>query len=339
MAGGRRGTRVTVVSTTQRPTVRSRVWPAAAAVAVVLFVALFAMGATGPLTVVVPSLIAVAAVAFAFWAVRRAGAERAAYEDRLTRWAATEAVLAERLRIARDLHDIVSHGLGLITVRAAAARHLTAPADPQTDEMRADGTQTDDVPADDVPADHAPADHVPADHAPADHAPADDLRTALADIEKAGRQATAELRRMLTVLRAGDADAPREPPESISAVPAIVAAAGIAGLRTRLRLEDLGDVSQGAQVAVCRTVREALNNVARHAGPADVDVRIHRDGGAVSVSISDSGPDGRWPAAPGAGHGLTGLRERITALGGSFRAEPASGGFRVTARIPDEGNR
>ena len=61
------------------------------------------------------------------WAVYRTRAERAVYEARLLSWAAAESTAAERLRIARDLHDLVSHGLGLITVRAAAAR-LTASA-------------------------------------------------------------------------------------------------------------------------------------------------------------------------------------------------------------------
>jgi two-component system sensor histidine kinase DesK len=296
MAAGPRGTRVTAMSTLQRPTTRSRVWPGAAVVLVVLLGVLFTMGTTGPFTVVLPSVIAGAAVAFAVWAVRQTRLNRAEYEARLTRWAAAEAVLGERLRIARDLHDIVSHGLGLITVRAAATRHLTGGADPDVDEMRA----------------------------------------ALGDIETAGRHATGELRRMLAVLRAGDDDAPRGPAEGLTELAGIVASAGVAGLRIALRSEEVGTVSQGVQMTVCRTVREALNNAARHVGPTDVEVRVHRDGDAVVVTIRDSGPDGSWPAAPGAGHGLTGLRERVTGLGGSFLAEPVGPGFHVVARIPDE---
>jgi two-component system sensor histidine kinase DesK len=283
------------VSTTQRPTTRSRVWPVTAVVVIVLLTSLFTVGTTGRVTVALPSLIALAAVALAVWAVRQTRSNRADYEARLTRWAATEAVLAERLRIARELHDIVSHGLGLITVRAAATRHLTGGDDPDVGEMR----------------------------------------TALADIETAGRHATGELRRMLTVLRAEDDDAPRGPAEGLAELPGIVTAAGVAGLRTRLTVEELGEVSQGVQMTVCRTVREALNNAARHAGPTDVEVRVHRDGDAVVVTISDGGPDGAWPAAPGARHGLTGLRERVTGLGGSFLAEATDAGFRVVARIPD----
>lgn len=161
---------------------------------------------------------------------------------------------------------------------------------------------------------------------------------ALTDIEEASRHATAELRRMLTVLREPGAGGPRTPLENLDALPGIVRAAEAAGLRPRLAAEPLGEVTQGVQVAVCRTVREGLSNTARHAGPSsDVLVRVHRDGSFVVVSVADRGPSTPgWRAVPGAGHGLDGLRERITSLGGTLLAEPVDGGFRLTARIPDE---
>jgi signal transduction histidine kinase len=162
-----------------------------------------------------------------------------------------------------------------------------------------------------------------------------EAQLALSDVEQAGRDATAELRRMLTVLRnPGDAG-PRRPVEDLTALPAIVAGTAPTGVRPRLRVDELGPVSAGAQLAVCRTVREALHNVARHAGPSDVRVHVYRDGDAVVTTVHDQGPDGQWPSAPGAGHGLTGLRERVTALGGTLDAGPAGPGFRVVARIPD----
>ncbi|MEU3164798.1 histidine kinase [Streptosporangium sp. NPDC006930] len=288
------------MNTLQRPVWRSHAGLVSGVVFVVLLVLLLAAGAEGPLAGVVPSVIAAIAIGVAVWAVRRTRATRADYEARLTSWAATEAVLAERMRIARDLHDIVSHGLGLITVRAAAVRQVT----------NADGRDVAE------------------------------LREALADIEAAGRQATAELRRMLTVLRTSgdsrDEEVPRLPVESLEQLPAIVRGAEVTGLRTRLDLEPLGEVSQGVQVAICKTVREALNNSARHAGPTTVSVHLYRDGGTVVVTIADSGPDGPWSARPGAGHGLAGLRERLSGLGGSLHAADVEGGFRVVARIPDE---
>jgi two-component system sensor histidine kinase DesK len=285
------------MSTRQRPVWRSPAWPVTGVVLGVLAVTLVAAGARGVLAAVLPALIAAAAVGVATWAVRRNRADRAGYEARLTGWAAAEAVLAERMRIARDLHDIVSHGLGVITVRAAAARLVA-------DAGGADGSA--------------------------------EARDALADIETVGRNATAELRRMLTVLRAADDEAvPRRPAEGLDQLPAIVRDAEITGLRVRLTLEAVGEVSLGAQIAVCKTVREALHNAARHAGPTDVRVHVHRDGDAVVATVSDDGPAGFREPVPGAGHGLIGLHERIRGLGGSLHAEADEPGFRVTARIPD----
>jgi two-component system sensor histidine kinase DesK len=112
----------------QRPARRSRVWPVTGGALIALVMVLLLTGSNGPLSVLIPTLLAVAAAGVAVWAVRRSRADRAEYEARLTAWAATEAAVAERMRIARDLHDIVSHGLGLITVRAAATRLAGADA-------------------------------------------------------------------------------------------------------------------------------------------------------------------------------------------------------------------
>ncbi|MET7422612.1 histidine kinase [Dactylosporangium sp. NPDC005555] len=272
-----------------RPSGRPSALPVLVVVGVVLLAVMCTVGGDGPGSVVLPWVMVACAVTAALWAVRRSRADRAAYESRLTAWAAAEAVLAERLRIAGDLHDIVSHGLGLITVRAASTRHLPKPAE---------------------------------------------VEAALTDIEDASRHATAELRRMLTVLRSPTA---RAPLDGLDDLPAIVAGAAVAGLRTRLTVDPhLGEVSQGVQVAVCKTVREALSNAARYAGPTDVQVTVRRDGRSVVVAVVDPGPpqDG-WRPSPGAGHGLVGLRERITSLDGTLTAGPVGGGFRVTARIPD----
>jgi two-component system, NarL family, sensor histidine kinase DesK len=274
----------------QRPARRSRVWPVTGSALAALVLILVLVGADGVPAVVLPPLIAVGAVVLAAWAIRRSHTDRVAYEARLTRWAAAEAVLAERLRLAGDLHDIVSHGLGLITVRAAAARLSGDPGE---------------------------------------------VREALSDIEAAGREATGELRRMLTVLRTADEAGPRRPLEDLTQLPAIVSGAEATGVRARLTLEPIGPVSPGVQVAICRTVREALHNVARHAGPSDVRVHVYRDGDTVVASVHDGGPDGPWPGTPGAGHGLTGVRERVTGLGGTLHAGPVEQGFRVVARIPD----
>ncbi|MEU8173605.1 histidine kinase [Microbispora hainanensis] len=88
-----------------------------------LLLALLAVGRGGAAAVVLPVVIAALALTVTVGALFHARRQRIAYEARLTAWAGERAAQAERLRIARELHDIVSHGLGLITVRASAARY------------------------------------------------------------------------------------------------------------------------------------------------------------------------------------------------------------------------
>ncbi|WP_245674779.1 sensor histidine kinase [Herbidospora cretacea] len=258
-------------------------WPPIAAVYVLLLLVLLSAGGEGPGVVVVPAVIAALTLATTAWALVRGRRQRATYEAQLTAWAGERAAQAERLRIARDLHDIVSHGLGLITVRATTARYVR-----------------------------------------------DDPEAALEDIERIGRQTTTELRRMLRVLRDNEAAAPLRPAESLDDLPGIVAEAERAGLTVTLDVAD-HTAGPGAQLAVCAVVREALNNTARHAGPTTAAVEVRRDDDWITVTVRDDGPVDGWVAHRGAGHGLEGLRERVTAL----TAGPDGDGFRVTARIPE----
>lgn len=276
----------------ERPARRSRVWSIAIGALLVVLVVSFILGFTGDLAVV---LLVGIALAVAVWAVIRLRKERAAHEAALTRWAASEAIFAERLRIARDLHDIVSHGLGMISVRAAAARHLNSR-----------------------------------------NASERPLLEAIEDVEALSREATLELRRMLETLRAVDEPAPRHPTDTLASLPEIIAGAQRAGLHVELHREDLGTVSPGAQPAICAIVREGLGNSARHAGFTRVRVHLSREHDTISISITDDGPSTGWAAAPGAGHGLIGLRERVTSLGGTLHAEPHETGFRLEATVPEK---
>lgn len=104
-----------------RPSWASRAWLVAAGVFVLLLLMLLALGQDAPYLFVALTLILAAAAGVTTWALLRTRAERRSYEERLIEWAAERAVQAERLRIARDLHDLASHGLGLMTVRAATA--------------------------------------------------------------------------------------------------------------------------------------------------------------------------------------------------------------------------
>lgn len=236
------------------------------------------------------------------WAIGRSRAQRRDYEERLGAWAAERAVEQERLRIARELHDLSSHGLCLITVRAAATGYLLGP-DADAERQRA-----------------------------------------LQDIERIGRATTTELRRMLTLLRSpGDDPAPLHPADTLAALPDIVAEAERNGLIIQSALEQFGDeagsyggLSPGVQLTVCAIVREALTNVLRHAGPTTVRLTVTRDRDAdtVGVLVVDDGGHPGWNPEPGAGHGLTGLRERVKAHGGILAATPARHGFQLRATIP-----
>lgn len=234
------------------------------------------------------------------WAVQRGRGRRRDYEERLTSWAAERAVSRERLRIARDLHDLSSHGLGIITVRAAATGYLTGP-DADTQRQRA-----------------------------------------MLDIERVSRTTTAELRRMLTLLRTpGDEPAPLRPADSLAALPGIIEEAERTGLTIRYTTENVvaeaegyAGIAQSVQLAICAVVRESLTNVLRHAGPTTVRVAIVRAGGNIDVDVDDDGPLPGWRAEPGSGQGLLGLRERLKTHRGTLAASQGRDGFHVRAVIP-----
>lgn len=278
---------------TDRPTWRSRAWLVAVALLAALGGLLASVGVDRPLSAwVVVAVVATVAVCVIGWAIHRTRRQRQRYEEELASWAGERARQTERLRIASDLHDLVSHGLGIITVRAAVARTAASP----------DGER--------------------------------ERAAALTDIEQVSRETTTELRRMLAVLR-DPGTAPLRPAETLDDIAAIVQDANAAGLSVALGVEELGDVSPGAQLTVCAVVREALHNTIRHAGPTHARVNACRDGEDVLVEVQDAGPRESWQPQAGAGHGLDGLSERVAVLGGTLHAKPDGNGFHVTARIPD----
>jgi signal transduction histidine kinase len=204
-------------------------------------------------------------------------------------------VAQERLRIARDLHDLSSHGIGLITVRASSTGFLEGP------DAAAEREQ------------------------------------ALQDIERVSRQTMTELRRMLALLRApDDVSAPLRPADTLATLPAILTEAERHGLITRFdgSVPDAADLSQDVQLTACAVVREGLANALRHAGPTTVAVTVVHDEDGLTVGVRDDGPRPGWQAEPGAGHGLTGLRERLATHGGSLIGSSDGAGFHLRARIP-----
>jgi len=166
----------------------------------------------------------------------------------------------------------------------------------------------------------------------------DRAEEAIVSIEGTGREALAEMRRLLGVLRRGDEDLALAPQPSLSRVDALLARTRAAGLDVALeRSGDDAPLPAGVDLAAYRVIQEALANVVRHAGAEHATVRLTYDPRAVVVEVVD---DGRGATNGGgkAGHGLIGLRERVDLYGGDFEAGPrAEGGFGVRARLPVAG--
>ena len=229
-------------------------------------------------------------------------AERAEWATAQREQEARRATLAERLRIARELHDIVAHHVSVVVIQAQGAQRV---------------------------ADRDP----------------DRARQAMADVERTARTALEEMRRMLGLLRSPD-DA--EDTGSLDVAHGVADIAALADRMTgsgvavtvRTTGEPFG-VPEDVGLALYRIAQEALTNVLKHAGPAHAEVHLHYSE-QLEITIAD---DGRGAAAvltgaapPGAGRGITGMRERVAMLGGRITAGPQpGGGFRVHAVIPRPG--
>jgi signal transduction histidine kinase len=161
---------------------------------------------------------------------------------------------------------------------------------------------------------------------------------ALATIEETGRVALREMRRMLSVLRT-DAEpvGELEPQPDLPGVEMLLEQIREAGLPVVLAVSgEPGTLDPGVALTVYRVTQEALTNSLKHAGPASAEVRLDFTAKELTIDICDTGR-GPHPGTDHIGHGLLGMRERISLYGGTLRTGPRpGGGFRVTARIPLE---
>lgn len=159
-------------------------------------------------------------------------------------------------------------------------------------------------------------------------------REALWSVERSGRDALLEMRRMIGVLRRGDAELAGAASPGLSQLGTLCERARAAGLPVTLQQEgEPRALSPGAELVAFRVVQEALTNTIKHAGPAHARVRVSFTSEALVVEVSDTGrgPEG----SAGGGHGLIGMHERLALYGGELETGGrAEGGFRVAARIP-----
>jgi signal transduction histidine kinase len=168
-----------------------------------------------------------------------------------------------------------------------------------------------------------------------DHDP-DRAREALSSVEHTGREALAEMRRMLDVLRVEDERAALAPQPSIDELEALIDLAREAGLQVELEVEgERRRVSSGVDLSAFRIVQEALSNTIKHAGAANARVRLRFGDDEMEVDVVDDGHGVRPRDDNGKGHGLVGMRERVAMLGGRLEAGyRANGGFEVRATLP-----
>ncbi len=223
---------------------------------------------------------------------------------------ARQSATEERLRIARELHDVIGHSLSLINVQSGAALHEHA--------RRPEGTKG--------------------------------LVDALEAIRASSKDALRELRATLGVLRQADEEAaPTAPAPGLEEVRELVERARSAGLDVRLVVEGPRGRPVPRQVghAAYRIVQESLTNVTRHAEARRVVVTVRYEGDDIRVRVEDDGrgaAEEDTAAGAGTGSGIAGMAERARALGGELtvgnahedgvREGGAGRGFRVEARLP-----
>jgi signal transduction histidine kinase len=163
----------------------------------------------------------------------------------------------------------------------------------------------------------------------------DEARRALASIEEASREAMAELRRLLGVLREPDEGAERGPQPGLERLDHLVEQFREAGLNVDVREEgDRRPLPAGLDLSAYRVVQEALTNTLKHSGSNSARVLVRFGADALDVEVKDRG--GRTPREIGAngGKGVVGMRERVALFGGALEAGPADGGFSVRATFP-----
>jgi signal transduction histidine kinase len=205
--------------------------------------------------------------------------------------ARAEAVASERAKIARELHDVVTHNVNVVVMQAMAASGVL-----ETDPSR--------------------------------------VRAPLEAIESSGREALAEMRRMLGVLREED-ELLLGPQPGVADIGRLVGSLQQAGQSVSYRMDDsVGDLPDGMGMVLFRIAQEALTNAMKHARGATTNVVVRRTSTDVELEVSNGG--GSPEEEPtGARHGLIGMGERAALFGGRVDARPTGdGGFRVLATLP-----
>lgn len=231
------------------------------------------------------------------WTVGRSVDERRRHAADLRERTAEQAVVAERLRIARELHDAVAHSIGVIAIQAGVGRRVidTQPAEARSALAAIENTSRD----------------------------------TLAGL----RRMLGALREAELTDRGGDA--PLGPVPELADVEGLAARSEATGLRVDVEWRgERRPLPTEFELSGYRIIQEAITNVVRHSGADACRVTVDYGGDDLSIEITDEGR-GSIGLPGAAGYGLTGMRERAALLHGEFTAGPRpEGGFRVAVRLP-----
>lgn len=208
--------------------------------------------------------------------------------------AARRLAYEERLQVARDVHDVVGHGLAVINMQAGVALHVLERRPEQAAE-------------------------------------------ALNAIKQISKDALEDLRGTLALFRQPDpANGARRPPPGLDQLDSLVATMADSGLSVDLQCTgERVKLPAAVDLAAYRILQESLTNVLRHAGSASATVRVDYAANHVGLEVSDRGRGRAARDARPGGHGIVGMRERASAIGGSLEAGPRpDAGFQVRAVLP-----
>jgi signal transduction histidine kinase len=254
------------------------------------------VGSGGPpsVAIAVPLFIIIA------WLIGHSIRQAQARAELVRVQAAAQAEMAERLRIARDVHDIVAHSIGVIAIQAGAGRRVfdASPGEARDALAAIEATSRETLSG---------------------------LRRMVTGLRRADPES-------------GPGQAPMDPAPGLAGLERLAATTLDAGVQVEVDWHGSREpLPADIDLSAFRIIQEAVTNVVRHAGADRCQVAINRQDGELSIEVTDSGrgaPASKLsPSA--AGYGITGMRERAALLGGDLSAGPRpGGGFRVAARLP-----
>jgi signal transduction histidine kinase len=252
------------------------------------------VGTTVAVVVIVVPLVAIIA-----WLIGNSIRQAQAQAELVRAQAAAQAAMAERLRIARELHDIVAHSIGIIAIQAGAGRRVFDARPAQARDALAAIEVTS--------------------------------RETLSGL----RRMVTGLRRAEPEPGPGQAPQGTAPAPGLADIGRLAAMTLDAGVRVEVDWRGSREpLPADIDLSAFRIIQEAVTNVVRHAGTGECLVSIDHQDGELSLEVTDGGRGG-GVTGTGTGYGITGMRERAALLGGDFSAGPRpGGGFRVTARLP-----